>query len=158
MEQAGQSRELRSFDSQPGASAGAGRSERPVPDRSAGRSTQSARDFAAIKEQQLVFLLTRQLVDAQIVRAEARRTNALWQEVAALEIDPERITALIYGVADHADHAEMAAVDRRFLEASQIRHGFWTLWGRRSPARSPRSVAGRRGARSAAPRAHLPAR
>lgn len=46
----------------------------------------------ARKEQQLVFLLVRQLADAQMHRGSAERCRRLWQEAAALELDPERIT------------------------------------------------------------------
>ena len=46
--------------------------------------------FAECKEQQLVFLLVRQLATAQFELASPQMTERLWQEVAALEIDPEQ--------------------------------------------------------------------
>ncbi len=115
--------------------------------------------FAARKEQQLVFLLTRQLVDAQFVCADRERCRRLWQEVAALELDPERITALMYGVGDHDDSAELEAVDCRHCAGGSTQHHgpAWLSWGRRALPTRWRG-AGRRGARPAAPRAHQQAR
>jgi hypothetical protein len=114
----------------------------------------------ARKEQQLVFLLTRQLVEAQIVRGDRARSQRLWQEVAALELDPERITALLYGVGDHDDPLEMEAVDRRQLSQATSDHPpVWFSWRRRGWAPGARRHgAGLRGAPPAAPRAHRQAR
>jgi hypothetical protein len=70
-----------------------------------------AGDFASLKERQLVFLLARQLAEAQFRRADRCASERLWQEVAALEIDPERITALLYGADDLNDTAEMERID-----------------------------------------------
>ena len=86
----------------------------------------TALSFAALKQRQLVFRLTRQLVEAQFLRADQNRTQRLWQEVAALDLDPDRIIHLLYGVADHADSAEMEAVDRRWRPgATPQRRGWW---------------------------------
>lgn len=63
------------------------------------------------KQQALALLLVRQLADAQFARADARGSERLWQEVAALEIDPERITALLYGADDHNDSVAMERID-----------------------------------------------
>lgn len=114
----------------------------------------------ARKEQQLVFLLTRQLVEAQIVQGDRTRSERLWQEVAALELDPERITALLYGVGDHDDPREMEAVDRRQLSQATSDHPpTWFSWRRRGWAPAvQRRGAGLRGAPPAAPRAHRQAR
>ncbi|MFN9932059.1 MAG: hypothetical protein ACK55R_03735 [Cyanobacteriota bacterium] len=73
-------------------------------------------NFPEFKERQLLFALTRQLADAQFVRGDRLRTERLWQEAAAEEMDPERIIALLYGVDDHADAAAMDMVDRPFRE------------------------------------------
>ncbi len=70
-----------------------------------------AGDFTALKERQLVFLLTRQLAEAQFRRGDRQASERLWQEVAALEIDPERITALLYSVDDLQDTAAMERID-----------------------------------------------
>lgn len=71
-------------------------------------------DFAALKERQLVFLLARQLAEAQFRRADRPASERLWQEVAALGIDPERITALLYGTDDLHDPIAMERIDRPF--------------------------------------------
>lgn len=121
------------------------------------RAPAAALDPVARKEQQLVFLLTRQLVDAQIVSADRERSERLWQEVAALELDPERITALIYGVGDHTDRHEMEAVDRLQLNPTLTghAHSWFFNWGRPgSRAAARRRGAGRRSAPPAGPRAH----
>lgn len=115
-------------------------------------------DPTARKEQQLVFLLTRQLVDAQIVRGDRERSQRLWQEVANLELDPDRITALMYGVSDHDDRQEMEALDRQQLsQATPSHRPFWFSWGRRDST-AWRRGGGRRGVPPAAPRAHQQAR
>jgi hypothetical protein len=115
-------------------------------------------DFSARKEQQLVFLLTRELADAQFVQADRPRSERLWQEVAALEIDPERITALLYEVSDHSDRAAMEEVDQAFL-CPPPRHGLWSRWSQRALFRGGRRrEAWPRSARSAAPPARPAAR
>lgn len=120
----------------------------------AGRCAPFGGDFAALKERQLVFLLARQLAEAQFVRADRRASERLWQEVAALDIDPERITALLYGAEDLEDTACMERIDAASRLAAQAgRRG----WLRRFGMGGLRG--GRRGGahRSAAP-ADLPAR
>ena len=84
--------------------------------------------FAALKQRQLVFLLTRQLVEAQFVRADQARSQGLWQEAAALDLDPDRIIHLLYGVANHADNGEMEAVDRSWRGSGSMaphQRGWW---------------------------------
>ena len=111
--------------------------------------------FAEFKERQLVFELTRQLAAAQFARADRRRSELLWQEVAAEAMDPERIIGLLYGVADHSDGEEMEAVDRAYRERRRQtrRHD-------RSPLRWMAGLSRRRTAASphSAPRAGVPAR
>jgi hypothetical protein len=103
--------------------------------------------FAAFKERQLVFELTRQLAQAQFAHADRSRSERLWQEAAAEGMDPERITGLLYGVADHCDDEEMEAVDRAYRERLRqaARRGRSPLgWvarlSRRRPAASHRSA------------------
>jgi hypothetical protein len=119
----------------------------------AGRST-AAPDLAASpnerKLRQLVLTLVAQLAEAQFSRADQPKVERLWQEVAALEIDPERIIRLLYGGHDVTDREALAAMDRA-----------WTGGlGRERPRparpwlRRPWPAAGRR----SAPRAALPAR
>lgn len=102
--------------------------------------------FAECKEQQLVFLLVRQLAMAQFQLANAAMTSRLWQEVDALEIDPERITALLYGGHDVADVHTLRPLDDQWRSRHRPiqRRG----WFRRAGAAS------RRNAPPAALRAH----
>ena len=104
--------------------------------------------FAECKEQQLVFLLVRQLAAAQFELAHGPMTARLWQEVAALEIDPERITALLYGGQDVTDRAGLEVLDDQWRSRHRPqRRG----WFRRPMAPSS---GGRRNAPPAAPRVH----
>lgn len=104
--------------------------------------------FAECKEQQLVFLLVRQLAAAQFELANPAMTERLWQEVAALEIDPERITALLYGGQDVNDRAALRVLDEQWRAGHRPQRRGWF----RRPA--PPSAGGRRSAPPAAPRAH----
>ena len=80
-------------------------------------AARSSLPFPALKQRQLLFLLTRQLAEAQFVRGDRALSERLWQEAAALELDPDRIVNLLYGVADHGDVRDMETVDGRYLEA-----------------------------------------
>jgi hypothetical protein len=113
-------------------------------------------DFTALKERQLLFQLTRQLVQAQFVRADRVESERLWQEAAAEEMDPERITALLYGVADHDDTAAMEAIDRVYREERrlQARRWHWPAGLRWPTLKRGRHAGGHR----SAPPAALPAR
>lgn len=110
--------------------------------------------FAERKEQQLVLLLVRQLAAAQQEPAAAALRERLWQEVAALEIDPERITALLYGGHDVTDQPVLQALDDAWRRGSVRRRpgvGWWP--GRRRGLRSPAG-----GGHRSAPPAAAPAR
>jgi hypothetical protein len=114
-------------------------------------------DFTALKERQLLFQLTRQLVQAQFVRADRVESERLWQEAAAEEMDPERITALLYGVADHDDTGAMEAIDRVYREQQrrlQARPWHWPTGLRWPTLKRGRHGGGPRNA----PPAVLPAR
>jgi hypothetical protein len=63
------------------------------------------------KEHQLVLTLAAQLGEAQFHHADQARVARLWQEVAALEIDPDRVIRLLYGGQDLSDRAALAALD-----------------------------------------------
>lgn len=109
--------------------------------------------FAERKEQQLVLLLVRQLAAAQQEPAAAALRERLWQEVAALEIDPERITALLYGGHDVTDRQVLQTLDDAWRRGSVPRRrgvGWWP--GRRRGLRSP-AGGGHRSAPPAAARA-----
>jgi hypothetical protein len=83
--------------------------------------------FATLKERQLLFLLTRQLAEAQFQRADQTRTEQLWQEAAALDLDPDRLIHLLYGVADYSDLQEMNQVDRAYQQRMGVhRQRWWT--------------------------------
>jgi hypothetical protein len=107
--------------------------------------------FAECKEQQLVFLLVRQLAAAQFELANPQMTERLWQEVAALEIDPERITALLYGGQDVNDRAALRVLDEQWRARHRPQRRGW--FSRPTPP-----VGGRRSAGPAALRVHQPVR
>jgi hypothetical protein len=76
-----------------------------------------------------VLLLVHQLADAQFSRADRRGSERLWQEANALEIDPERLTALLYGGIDPEDRAALREEDEAWLsrQAQQPRRRGWGL-------------------------------
>jgi hypothetical protein len=88
--------------------------------------------FTASTQQALVLLLTQQLADAQIRRADTRGSERLWQEVAALDIDPERITALLYSGQDIDDREALRHEDDAWLNHQQQRQRFHRGWGLRT--------------------------
>jgi len=102
--------------------------------------------FAARKEQQLVLLLARQLASAQFELAHGAMTQRLWDEVAALGIDPERVTHLLYGGQDPTDRQRLQDLDNLWLEARGPAGGGWL--------RQITGAAWRRGAQPAGPRGH----
>ncbi|MFM8545167.1 MAG: hypothetical protein ACKOAP_09315 [Vulcanococcus sp.] len=102
--------------------------------------------FAACKEQQLVLLLARQLASAQFELAHAEMAQRLWDEVAALGIDPERVTQLLYGGHDPNDRLGLLALENVWLEAHRPAVGRWL--------RRITGAAWRRGVPPAGPRAH----
>ncbi|MCP9815483.1 hypothetical protein KBY76_02235 [Synechococcus sp. GreenBA-s] len=109
--------------------------------------------FAERKEQQLVLLLVRQLAATQQEPAAAALRERLWQEVAALEIDPERITALLYGGHDVTDRQVLQTLDDAWRRGSvPLRRGVGWWPGRRRGLRSP-AGGGHRSAPPAAARA-----
>lgn len=112
----------------------------------------SSSSALADKERQLVWLLVRQLGEAQAAPHGQARSERLWQEVAALEIDPERVIQLLYGGHDLNDREALAALDPSPVLPRQSR----------SPTalfrRQPRSAAGPRSAPRAAAPTHPAAR
>ena len=83
--------------------------------------------FTDSTQQALVLLLTQQLADAQFRRGDRLGSARLWHEVAALEIEPERITALLYGGQDCHDREALRQLDDAWLsrQSSPTRSG----WG-----------------------------
>jgi hypothetical protein len=120
--------------------------------RAAGTPPAFVGSFSACKEQQLVFLLVRQLAHAQFALADRAMTQRLWQEVEALEIDPERIIRLLYGGHDVHDREALQVLDAQWRACQSPRRRGWFS----RPV--PPAAAGRRSAPPAAPRAHQPAR
>ena len=84
-----------------------------------GRARVSSDSFAARKEQALAILLAQQLADAQIGRADAQASQALWDEVAELNIDPDRIIHLLYGGEEVSDRTALKERDDSWLCAQQ---------------------------------------
>lgn len=84
-----------------------------------GRAGVSSDSFATRKEQALVILLAQQLADAQIGRADAQASQALWDEVAELNIDPDRIIHLLYGGEEVSDRTALKERDDSWLSAQQ---------------------------------------
>ncbi|UPM49461.1 MULTISPECIES: hypothetical protein [unclassified Synechococcus] len=85
-----------------------------------GRAMVSSDSFTARKEQALVILLSQQLADAQIGRADAHASQSLWDEVAELDIDPDRIIHLLYGGEEVSDRAALKDRDDSWLSAQQM--------------------------------------
>ena len=104
----------------------------------------------AAKEQALVWLLVRQLGQAQQAPAGQGQLEALWREVAALTIDPDRVITLLYGGHDLSDRISLAALDpgpgHLDGQAPQPGRGRLGLRRRTDPAGGRRS-----GPRAAAP-------
>ena len=76
------------------------------------------RVFIEAKNQEKVFSLTRELINAQFELGDDELTNRLWEEVANLNIDPERIINLMYKCDSHDDFAAMVDKDSKYLESS----------------------------------------
>ena len=99
-----------------------------------------------LKERQLVFHLARQLTDAQIVAADQKRAERLWNEVAALGIDANRVIRLLYGGHDLHDTEALEEIDRVWREQARQKQRSWRrpawLGGRqpRSAVKSPARV------------------
>ena len=91
------------------------------------RSGVSSATFSARKQQALVLLLAQQLMDTQFRRADRPGSERLWQEVAALEIDPDRILHLLYSGVDGGDRSALIAADDAWIHrnAPASRH----RWG-----------------------------
>ncbi len=68
------------------------------------------------KEQQLVMRLCQDIAQAQFVFANPKRSRRLWDEAAALEIEPDRLLNLLYGGVDLDDSADLVAADERLFD------------------------------------------
>ena len=76
------------------------------------------RIYQETKDQEKVCTLTRELVNAQFQLCDDELTNRLWEEVANLNIDPQRIINLMYKYDLHDDLADMIDADYKYLESS----------------------------------------
>ncbi|WP_269621741.1 hypothetical protein [Prochlorococcus marinus] len=70
------------------------------------------------KDQEKICSLTRELINAQFQLCDDELTNRLWEEVANLNIDPERIINLMYKCDSNDDFAAMVDKDSKYLESS----------------------------------------
>ena len=108
------------------------------------RSGVTSAAFSARKQQALVLLLAQQLIEAQFQRADRPGSERLWQEAAALEIDPERIVHLMYSGIEGCDRPALIAEDdawiHRTTQASQRRWGLLHLHRNRRPQRPAPSL------------------
>ena len=76
------------------------------------------RVFKETKDQEKVYSLTRELINAQFQLCDDELTNRLWEEVANLNIDPQRIINLMYKYDLHDDFTAMIDADNKYLESS----------------------------------------
>ena len=70
------------------------------------------------KDQEKVCSLTLELVNAQFQLCDDELTNRLWEEVANLNIDPQRIINLMYKYDSHDDLTAMIDADSKYLESA----------------------------------------
>lgn len=87
------------------------------------RSGVTSASFSARKQQALVLLLAQQLINTQFRLADRPGSERLWQEVAALDLDPDRIVHLMYSGLEGSDRPALIAADdawiRHTTQASQ---------------------------------------
>jgi len=69
--------------------------------------------FQTLKERHLLALLVHQLAHAQFDQANQQLTHRLWEEVAALDLDPDRVMHLLYSGEDVDNDAALCAEDVR---------------------------------------------
>ncbi len=62
-----------------------------------------------------IFSLARELIDAQLNCGNDELSRKLWNEVAALKIDPKRIINLIYSCYSHEDNQSMLEADLNYF-------------------------------------------
>jgi len=108
------------------------------------RSGVTSASFSARKQQALVLLLAQQLINTQFRRADRPGSERLWQEAAALEIDPERIVHLMYSGLEGSDRPALMAEDdawiRRTTQAAERRWGLLHLHRNRRALRPAPSL------------------
>ena len=75
----------------------------------------AAEECRSRNDRQSYFAITRDLVQAQFILADAELSRRLWQEVADRDLEVGRILHLLYGCACHDDDNEMTLADDTFL-------------------------------------------
>ena len=65
-------------------------------------------------DQEMIFDLARELVNAQFYLADDELTNRLWKEVADRQLDEKRIIHLMYKCIFHDDNESMVEADEYF--------------------------------------------
>jgi len=78
-------------------------------------SVSAAEECRSRNDRQSYFAITRDLVQAQFILADAELSRRLWQEVADRDLEVGRILHLLYGCACHDDDNEMTLADDIFL-------------------------------------------
>ena len=89
---------------------------------------QTSESYEILKERHLVAQLAQQLAEAQFAHADESRSRRLWDEVAALDIDPDRVLHLLYGGNDLDDEAALCAEDRSFTAQPRRRRQQGRRW------------------------------
>ncbi len=74
--------------------------------------------FQETKNEEKIYALTRELVNAQFQLCDDELTNRLWEEVADLNLDPERIINLMYKCHSHDNFTDMFDIDSQYLTSS----------------------------------------
>tara|TARA_Y100001968_G_scaffold117815_1_gene107286 strand:- start:490 stop:783 length:294 start_codon:yes stop_codon:yes gene_type:complete len=84
------------------------------------RNSQDKKESKSINDRQTVFLLVRQLVQAQLDRTDEELTRRLWKDVADRKIDLDRVINLMYSCKLHEDDNEMTKVDESYQRTGLV--------------------------------------
>lgn len=97
--------------------------------------------LAAVKEQQILVSLAEQLAEAQFRQGDQVRSQRLWKEAALLELDPERLTHVLYAGAGCPDRPALVQLDQNWChrQPGPAGRGSVGSWLRHTVFRQPRS-------------------